>query len=194
MNMRMSILVYLPLSTRCGETKPDDDMWHTSGLLLWMMGSCTMLWHIGIVSALQGSCMGLVLPTISPLMARDASQRYAGEWQSAMVLLESQSALGLLVRWLGAQCSEAPSLATPGSALAGRLEIGNSRWASLNGRRRWASWSDGCERRAAWCHHSQRRDQRLREGWWVATRNVGSRRHKRCFQIADMQSEMLLRI
>lgn len=79
MNMIMSILVYLPLSTRCGEA----NLTMTCGILLafffWMMGSCTMLWHIGIVSALQGSCMGLVLPTISPLMARYASQHYADQ-------------------------------------------------------------------------------------------------------------------
>ena len=106
-----------------------------------------------------------------PLQHRD--QRLWEGWGMAIRdgPLGSQSALGLLVRWLGAQCIEAPSLATPRSALAGRLEIGNSRWASLNGRRRWAFWSDGCEHRAVWYHHSQCRDQRLREGWWVATRN-----------------------
>eukprot|EP00928_Gymnodinium_smaydae_P044135 TRINITY_DN2945_c1_g2_i1.p1 TRINITY_DN2945_c1_g2~~TRINITY_DN2945_c1_g2_i1.p1 ORF type:complete len:687 (-),score=116.11 TRINITY_DN2945_c1_g2_i1:553-2391(-) len=85
-NIFFSLVVFLPLTKRIGEAIPLAACGVIWACVYLLYGRCSELWHIAVLNAVAGSCLGLMIPAISPLLGRYCGAHYPKRMAQAMAI------------------------------------------------------------------------------------------------------------
>ncbi|CAK0820137.1 unnamed protein product [Prorocentrum cordatum] len=86
LNLFFSMFVFLPLTSRVGETVPlliSGAGW--AGVYI-AYGFCSQLWQVALLNAVSGMCLGIIVPAIGPLLSQYASAHYANRLANTMAV------------------------------------------------------------------------------------------------------------